>query len=156
MHKLVHKHFTIYKFYLMISYKCYLMISYKCYLTISYKCYLMISYKCYLMISYKCYLMISYKCYLMISYKCYLMIIAFTLIIASRHSSKLQRLTANRVLKVLATLFLLSYTKTLLTVCQVLFYFSSVTHLPSEHSTLIWSVDTGVELFGAKVCFLYV
>ena len=95
------------------------------------------------------------KMWLQLVFPCYLMIIAFTLIFGSRYSSKLQRLTANRVLKVLATLFLLSYAKTLLTVCQVLFYFSSVTHLPSEHSTLVWSVDTGVELFGAKFCILY-
>ena len=95
------------------------------------------------------------KMWLQLLFPSYLMIIAFTLIIGSRHSSKLRRLTANRVLKVLATLFLLSYTKTLLTVCQVLFFFSSVTHLPSKHITIFWSVDTGVELFGAKFCILY-
>ena len=95
------------------------------------------------------------KMWLQLVFPSYLMIIAFTLIIGSRHSSKLRRLTANRVLKVLATLFLLSYTKTLLTVCQVLFFFSSVTHLPSKHITIFWSVDTGVELFGAKFCILY-
>ena len=95
------------------------------------------------------------KMWLQLLFPSYLMIIAFTLIIGSRHSSKLRRLTANRVLKVLATLFLLSYTKTLLTVCQVLFFFSSVTHLPSKHITIFWSADTGVELFGAKFCILY-
>ena len=93
--------------------------------------------------------------WLQLAFPSYLMIIAFTLIIGSRHSTKLQRLTANRVLKVLATLFLLSYTKVLLTVCQVLFFFSSVTHLPSNHTTLVWSVDTGVVLFGVKFCILY-
>ena len=95
------------------------------------------------------------KMWLQLAFPSYLMIIAFTLIIGSRHSTKLQRLTANRVLKVLATLFLLSYTKILLATCQVLFFFSSVTHLPSNHSTLIWSVDTGVVLFGVKFCILY-
>ena len=95
------------------------------------------------------------KMWLQLAFPSYLMIIAFTLIIGSRHSTKLQRLTANRVLKVLATLFLLSYTKVLLTVCQVLFFFSSVTHLPSNHTTLVWSVDTGVVLFGVKFCILY-
>ena len=55
----------------------------------------------------------------------------------------------------LATLLLLSYTKTLLTVCQILFFFSSVTQLPNKHTTLFWSVDTGVELFGVKFCILY-
>jgi len=95
------------------------------------------------------------KMWLQLAFPTYLMIIAFTLIIGSRYSSRLQRLTAKRVLKVLATLFLLSYTKILLTVCQVLFFFTSVTHLPSKHTTLFWSVDTGVELFGVKFCILY-
>ena len=95
------------------------------------------------------------KMWLQLAFPSYLMIIAFTLIIGSRHSTKLQRLTANRVLKVLATLFLLSYTKVLLTTCQVLFFFSPVTHLPSNHTTLVWSVDTGVVLFGVKFCILY-
>ena len=95
------------------------------------------------------------KMWLQLVFPFYLMIIAFTLIIGSHHSPTLQRLTANRVLKVLATLFLLFYKKTLLMVCQVLFFFSSVTHLPSKHSTLVWSVDTGVKLFGIKFCILY-
>ena len=95
------------------------------------------------------------KTWLQLAFPFYLMIIAFTVIIGSRHSSKPQRLTANRALKVLATLFLMSYTKILLTVCQVLFFFSPVTHLPSNHTTLVWSVDTGVALFGVKLCILY-
>ena len=96
------------------------------------------------------------KMWLQLVFPSYLMIISFTLIIGSRHSSKLQRLTANRILKVLATLFFLSYTKILLTVCQVLFFFSPVTHFPSKQTSLFWSVDTGVELFGVKFCILYV
>ena len=68
------------------------------------------------------------KMCLQLVFPSYLIIISFTLIIGSRHSSKLQRLTAARVLKVLATLFLLSYTKILLTVCQVVFFFSPVTY----------------------------
>ena len=96
------------------------------------------------------------KMCLQLVFPSYFMIISFTLIIGSRHSSKLQRLTANRILKVLATLFLLSYTKILLTVCQVLFFFSPVTHLSSKQTSLFWSVDTGVELFGVKFCILYI
>ena len=95
------------------------------------------------------------KMWLQLAFPAYLMIIAFTLIIGSRHSYRLQRLTGTRVLKVLATLFLLSYTKILLTVCQVLFFFSTVTHLPNNQTTLVWSVDTGVKLFGVKFCILY-
>ena len=95
------------------------------------------------------------KMWLQLAFPSYLMLIAFTLIIGSRYSPKLQSLTANRVLKVLATLFLLSYTKVLLTVCQVLFFFLSVTNLPSKHITLIWSVSTSVAPFGARFCILY-
>ena len=95
------------------------------------------------------------KMWLQLVFPSYLMIIAFTLIIGSRYSSSLQRFTGTKVLKVLATLFLLSYTKILLTVCQVLFFFSSVTHLPSKETTLVWSIDTGVKLFGVKFCILY-
>ena len=95
------------------------------------------------------------KMWLQLAFPSYLMIIAFALILGSRYSSKLQALTGNRILKVLATLFLLSYTKVLLTVCQVIFFFSTVTHFPSKHNSLFWLVDTGVEVFGAKFCILY-
>ena len=95
------------------------------------------------------------KMWLQLAFPSYLMMIAFALIIGSRYSSKLQRLTANRVLKVLATLFLLSYTKVLLTVCQVLFFFSTVIHFPSKHTSSVWSVDTGVAVFGVKFCILF-
>ena len=95
------------------------------------------------------------KMWLQLAFPAYLMIIAFALIIGSRYSFKLQRLTANRVLKVLATLFLLSYTKNLSTVCQVLFFFSTVTHFPGKHSSLVWSVDTGLAVFKVKFFVLF-
>ena len=93
------------------------------------------------------------KMWLQLAFPLYLMLIALTLIIGSCYSFKIQRLTANRVLKVLATLFLLSYTKILLTVCQVLFFFSSVTYLPSKDNILLWSVDTIVELLELNFAF---
>ena len=80
----------------------------------------------------------------------YLIFIAFVLIITSRHSATIQRMTSQRALHVLATLFLLSYTKFLLTVCQVLFFYSEIIDLPSKHTTLVWSLDVSVKLFGVK------
>ena len=56
----------------------------------------------------------------------------------------------------LATLFLLSYTKILSMVCHVLFFYTQTTHLPSRHTQLFWSVDTSVELFGVKFTLLFV
>ena len=90
------------------------------------------------------------KALLHLVFPLYLIFIAFVLIIASRHSMTIQRITSHRALHVLATLFLLSYTKFLLIVCQVLFFYSEIIHLPSKHTTLVWSLDVSVPLFGAR------
>ena len=85
----------------------------------------------------------------------YLMLIATLLIITSHYSTTIQRLTARRALPVLATLFLLSYTKILHTVSSVLFSYSTIIRLPSKHSTLVWSVDANVPLLGVKFVVLF-
>ena len=56
----------------------------------------------------------------------------------------------------LATLFLLSYTKILHIVSSVLFSYSTITHLPSKHTTLVWSVDANVPLFGVRFTILFI
>ena len=61
------------------------------------------------------------KMWLQLAFPFYIILIATLLIITSRYSDKVQRLTARRALPVLATLFLLSYTKILRTVSSVLF-----------------------------------
>ena len=81
---------------------------------------------------------------------------ATLIIITSRYSTTIQRLTARRALPVLATLFLLSYTKILRIVCSVLFFYSTITHLPSKHTTLVWSVDANVPLFGVRFTILFI
>ena len=96
------------------------------------------------------------KMWLQLTFPAYLILIATLLIIASRHSTKVQRITARRALPVLATLFLLSYTKVLRTVSSVLFYYSTITHLPSGHTTLVWAVDANVPLFGLKYTALFI
>ena len=95
------------------------------------------------------------KIWLQLVFPVYLVFIAVLLIIGSRHSKVVQRLTARRGLPVLATLFLLSYTKVLLTVCHAIFFYSTVTYLPSKHSVLVWSVDTNIPLFGIKFSILF-
>ena len=95
------------------------------------------------------------KAWLQLMFPAYLILIATSLIIASRYSGKIQRLTARRVLPVLATLFLLSYTKVLLLVSSVLFFYSTTTHLPGNSAMVLWSVDPNVPLFGAKFTILF-
>ena len=96
------------------------------------------------------------KMWLQLFFPIYLIIIAIFIIIASRYSSRIFRLTYTRSLPVLATLFLLSYTGVLRTVLTVLFSYSTITHLPSGHQQTVWSVDASVPLFGVKFIILFV
>ena len=73
------------------------------------------------------------KMWLQLTFPFYLIFIATLIIITSRYSTTMQRLTARRALPVLATLFLLSYTKILRIVSSVLFFYSTITHLPSKY-----------------------
>ena len=96
------------------------------------------------------------KMWLQLAFPFYLIFIATLIIITSRYSITIQRLTARRALPVLATLFLLSYTKILHIVSSVLFFYSTITHLPSKHTTLVWSVDANVPLFGVRFTILFI
>ena len=96
------------------------------------------------------------KMWLQLAFPFYLIFIATLIIITSRYSTTVQRLTARRALPVLATLFLLSYTKILRIVSSVLFSYSTITHLPSKHTTLVWSVDANVPLFGVRFTILFI
>ena len=96
------------------------------------------------------------KMWLQLAFPFYLIFIATLIIIASRYSTTIQRLTARRALPVLATLFLLSYTKILRIVSSVLFFYSTITRLPSKHTTLVWSVDANVPLFGVRFTILFI
>ena len=96
------------------------------------------------------------KMWLQLFFPIYLIIIAASIIIASRYSYRILRLTYTRSLPVLATLFLLSYTGVLRTVSTVLFSYSTITHLPSGHKQLVWSIDASVPLFGLKFTILFI
>ena len=96
------------------------------------------------------------KMWLQLFFPFYLTIIAVSIIIASRYSSRILRLTYTRSLPVLATLFLLSYTGVLRTVLTVLFSYSTITHLPSDHQQIVWSIDASVPLFGLKFTILFI
>ena len=96
------------------------------------------------------------KMWLQLAFPFYLIFIATLIIITSHYSTTIQRLTARRALPVLATLFLLSYTKILCIVSSVLFSYSTITHLPSKHTTLVWSVDANVPLFGVRFTILFI
>ena len=96
------------------------------------------------------------KMWLQLFFPLYLITIAFSVIMASRYSSRILRLTYSRSLPVLATLFLLSYTSVLRTVLTVLFSYSTITHVPGGHQELVWSIDASVPVFGLKFTILFI
>ena len=95
------------------------------------------------------------KMWLQLAFPFYLIFIAISLIITSRYSTTIQRLTARRALPVLATLFLLSYTKILLVVSSVLFSYSKIIHLPNGHTSPVWSVDANITLLAGRFIILF-
>ena len=96
------------------------------------------------------------KMWLQLFFPFYLIIIAVSIIIASRYSTRILRFTYTRSLPVLVTLFLLSYTGVLRVVLTVLFSYSTLTHLPSGHKQIVWSIDASVPLFGLKFTILFI
>ena len=98
------------------------------------------------------------KMWLQLFFPSYLILIAVSIIIASRYSSRILRLTYSRSLPVLATLFLLSYTGVLRVVLTVLFSYSiaTITHYPSGDKQIVWSIDASVPLFGLKFTILFI
>ena len=96
------------------------------------------------------------KMWLQLFFPSYLIIIAVSIIIASRYSSRILRLTYSRSLPVLATLFLLSYTGVLRVVLTVLFSYSTITHYPSGDKQIVWYIDASVPLFGVKFTILFI
>ena len=96
------------------------------------------------------------KMWLQLFFPSYLIIIAVSIIIASRYSSRILRLTYSRSLPVLATLFLLSYTGVLRVVLTVLFSYSTITEYPSGDKEIVWSIDASVPLFGSRFTILFI
>ena len=96
------------------------------------------------------------KMWLQLFFPSYLIIIAVSIIIASRYSSRILRLTHSRSLPVLATLFLLSYTGVLRVVLTVLFSYSIITEYPSGDKEIVWSIDASVPLFGLRFTILFI
>ena len=94
--------------------------------------------------------------WLLLTFPTYLIVIALILIVMSRYSSTIQRVTAKKALPVLATLFMLSYTKMLQNVCNVLFQYFAITQIPSNHTKLVWSISTTTPLFGLKFSVIYI
>ena len=87
----------------------------------------------------------------------YIWSISGLIIVATRHSIRLTNLFGNRAVPVLATLFLLSYTKILRTIMMALQFsiLKTITTYTHEESTIVWSVDGNLKYFGFPHIILF-
>ena len=96
-----------------------------------------------------------WKTWLQFIFPFYLWAIVGLMIFSARHSRTLTKLYGNRVVPVLATLFLLSYMKLLRTVTSI-YMFSVLWQYPQKIRTTVWSVDGNIDYFGLPHSFLLV
>ena len=96
------------------------------------------------------------KVWLRFLFPIYLFFIVFVMILASRYSQRVEKLTRRRVIPVIATIFLLSYNKILLVTSTALFYYVEVYKLRNNEKMLVWGLDTSVPLFGIRFLILFV
>ena len=98
------------------------------------------------------------KTWLQFVFPLYLLCIVVVLAITSRYSSCVERLTRKRVIPVIATIFLLSYSKTLIATAKVLFSFKTVHEIDGNKTDkmLIWKWDSHVSILGIKFILLFI
>ena len=93
------------------------------------------------------------KVWIQLTYPIYLILIAVLFIIGSCYSTKLYRLTHNRALPALATLFMLTYNNILQAIASAPLYTTIIT-IPSHNSKSLWILDPTIPLFGWKFSLL--
>jgi len=95
------------------------------------------------------------KTWLQFAFPSYLLFIVAMLAFASRYSSRVEKLTKRRVIPVIATIFLLTYSKLLLVTVKVLLSHVTVYSLPDHQSFVVWPWDPSVTLFGLRYTILF-
>ena len=97
------------------------------------------------------------KTWLQFVFPLYLLCIVGVLAITSRYSSYVERLTRKRVIPVIATIFLLSYSKILLVTAKVLFSYTTVHEIDGNNvkHKKIWLWDSSIQLFGRQFIPLF-
>ena len=88
------------------------------------------------------------RCWLEFLFPVYVWIIAATLVVSSRYSSLIMKLTGKNAVQVLATLFLISYARLLRLIIYV-FSFTTITY-PDGYKKTVWLVDGTVEFLKGK------
>ena len=96
-----------------------------------------------------------WKTWLQFLFPLYIWLIAGVIIIVCHYSSRLTNLIGDRAIPLLATLFLLSYTKLLRTVSTV-FEFGVLTHYPNHSKIIVWYLDGSLQYCQHPHIYLFI
>ena len=96
------------------------------------------------------------KTWLQFAFPSYLLLIVAVLAYTSRYSSLVEKLTRRRVIPVITTIFLLTYSKLLMVTSKVFFSYMTIYTLPDHQSIVVWTWDSSVPLFGVKYTVLFI
>ena len=83
----------------------------------------------------------------------YVLLIVAAMAFASRYYQVIEKITRRRAIPVIATVYLLSYSKSHFVDC---FHTTEVYHLYAENKEFYWDVDSSVPLFGLQFSLLFV
>ena len=94
--------------------------------------------------------------WLQFAFPVYILTLVGGLVVASRYSARIERLTRRKVIPVIATLILLSYNKIMIVTFKGLFSYTTFYYLKSGKSITYWAIDTSIVLFRAKHLLLFI
>ena len=94
------------------------------------------------------------KIWLQFCFPVYIWLLVITIIVTSHYSTIASRLSGRNAVQVLATLFLLSYTK-LLQIIVIVFSFTTITY-PDGYSKAVWLYDGNIDFLTGKHLVLFV
>ena len=85
----------------------------------------------------------------------YLLSLVAGLVVASRYLPKIEKITRKKVIPVIATLYLLSYNKIMITTFTGLFSFIKIHYLSSGETKMYWPLDTDISICKFILLFLF-
>jgi len=97
------------------------------------------------------------KTWLQFVFPLYLLCIVGVLVITSRYFIFVERITRKRVIPVIATIFLLSYSKILLVTAKVLVSYTTIHEVHGNQTAqkLIWMYDSHISIYGFQFILIF-
>ena len=86
----------------------------------------------------------------------YVLLIVAAMAFASRYYQIIEKITRRRAIPVIATVYLLSYSKIMQVTFRGLFSYTTVYHLYADNKEFYWGMDSSIPLFGLQFSLLFI